>query len=71
MNETAMLSSAPLARDAGPVDVDALVAGFGARTARIGVIGLGYVGLPLAATAAERGFTALGFDIDRDQGRAC
>jgi UDP-N-acetyl-D-glucosamine dehydrogenase len=48
----------------GAVDVDALVARFGDRTARIGVIGLGYVGLPLLRTVAERGFAALGFDID-------
>jgi UDP-N-acetyl-D-glucosamine dehydrogenase len=48
-----------------PVDPDRLVARFHDRTARIGVIGLGYVGLPLLRTAAERGFPALGFDIDR------
>src|SRR5690348_16369969 len=48
-----------------PLDVDALVAAFRARTARIGVIGLGYVGLPLLRTAAEHGFSALRFDIDR------
>jgi UDP-N-acetyl-D-glucosamine dehydrogenase len=35
-----------------------------AQTARVGVIGLGYVGLPLAATAAEHGFEVTGFDID-------
>lgn len=34
------------------------------RTARLGVIGLGYVGLPLAVTAAQRGFAVTGFDID-------
>jgi UDP-N-acetyl-D-glucosamine dehydrogenase len=34
------------------------------RTARVGVIGLGYVGLPLAATAARRGFLVTGFDVD-------
>ena len=34
------------------------------RTARVGVIGLGYVGLPLAVTAAERGFPVTGFDVD-------
>ena len=45
-------------------DVDALVARFDDRSARIGVIGLGYVGLPLARTIAERGFTVLGFDLD-------
>ena len=48
-----------------PLDVDALVAAFRGRTAKIGVIGLGYVGLPLLRTVAERGFSALGFDIDR------
>lgn len=31
---------------------------------RIGVIGLGYVGLPLAITAVERGLRVLGFDVD-------
>ena len=35
-----------------------------AQKAEIGVIGLGYVGLPLALTAAEAGFSVTGFDID-------
>jgi len=48
----------------GRVDIAALEAAFRERTATIGVIGMGYVGLPLARTAAEHGFTALGFDID-------
>lgn len=34
------------------------------RSAVVGVIGLGYVGLPLAMTAAGAGFTVTGFDID-------
>ncbi len=34
------------------------------RRARIGIIGLGYVGLPLALTFAARGFSVLGFDSD-------
>ncbi|MDB5309384.1 MAG: wbpA [Gemmataceae bacterium] len=34
------------------------------RTALIGVIGLGYVGLPLARTFSARGFRVLGFDTD-------
>lgn len=34
------------------------------RTARVGVIGQGYVGLPLAICAAERGFFVVGFDKD-------
>ncbi|UCH74783.1 MAG: nucleotide sugar dehydrogenase [Rhodospirillales bacterium] len=34
------------------------------RTARIGIIGLGYVGLPLSVAFAESGFHVTGFDID-------
>ena len=34
------------------------------RTARVGVIGLGYVGLPLALIFEERGFQVIGFDVD-------
>jgi len=34
------------------------------RTALIGIIGLGYVGLPLSLAFAESGFHVLGFDID-------
>jgi UDP-N-acetyl-D-glucosamine dehydrogenase len=30
----------------------------------IGIIGLGYVGLPLAVVAAEAGFEVLGFDVN-------
>ena len=35
-----------------------------ARSARIGVIGLGYVGLPLAVEFARAGFDVTGFDVD-------
>ena len=35
------------------------------KEARVGVIGLGYVGLPLVKTFLQRGFTVIGFDIDR------
>ncbi len=34
------------------------------KTARIGVIGLGYVGLPLAVEFAREGFDVTGFDVD-------
>jgi UDP-N-acetyl-D-glucosamine dehydrogenase len=34
------------------------------RTARIGVIGQGYVGLPLALVFCEAGFSVTGFDLD-------
>lgn len=34
------------------------------RTARIAVIGIGYVGLPLATAFAEAGFCTIGYDLD-------
>jgi UDP-N-acetyl-D-glucosamine dehydrogenase len=34
------------------------------KRARVGVIGLGYVGLPLAAEFAGKGFKAIGFEVD-------
>ena len=34
------------------------------RTARVAVVGLGYVGMPLAAAFAEAGFEVLGIDVD-------
>jgi UDP-N-acetyl-D-glucosamine dehydrogenase len=38
-----------------------------ARTARIAVVGLGYVGLPLAETFAWGGYPVIGFDIDSEK----
>ena len=38
------------------------------RTANIGIIGLGYVGLPLALLFSEEGFPVTGFDIDATKG---
>jgi UDP-N-acetyl-D-glucosamine dehydrogenase len=35
------------------------------RSAKLGVIGLGYVGLPLIRAFIHAGFHTLGFDIDR------
>jgi UDP-N-acetyl-D-glucosamine dehydrogenase len=35
------------------------------RTARVGVIGMGYVGLPLALLFSEQSFPVTGFDIDK------
>ena len=34
------------------------------REARVGVVGLGYVGLPLAVELAKAGFRVTGFDLD-------
>jgi UDP-N-acetyl-D-glucosamine dehydrogenase len=43
---------------------ETLIERFKTREARIGVLGLGYVGLPLAVIFAEAGFTVLGIDPD-------
>jgi len=38
-----------------------------ATTATIGVVGLGYVGLPLAVEYADRGFSTVGIDLDEER----
>ena len=37
------------------------------RTATVGIVGLGYVGLPLAVVFAEAGFRVIGIDIDAEK----
>ncbi|MCE9582067.1 MAG: nucleotide sugar dehydrogenase [Planctomycetes bacterium] len=37
------------------------------RKARVGIIGLGYVGLPLARVFTQAGIKVIGFDIDREK----
>ncbi|MCI0665012.1 MAG: NAD(P)-binding domain-containing protein, partial [Acidobacteria bacterium] len=40
------------------------------RSARIGVVGLGYVGLPLVVEFARSGFDSLGFEVDAGKAEA-
>jgi UDP-N-acetyl-D-glucosamine dehydrogenase len=40
------------------------------RAARVGVIGQGYVGLPLSLVFGEAGFRVIGFDVDPEKVRA-
>ena len=50
---------------ASPVSLSSeLESRIAARTARIGIIGMGYVGLPLALLFSEQRFHVTGFDID-------
>ncbi|HEU5398424.1 MAG TPA: nucleotide sugar dehydrogenase [Gammaproteobacteria bacterium] len=42
----------------------ALLARISDRTAQVGIVGMGYVGLPLALLFNEQGFPVTGFDID-------
>lgn len=46
---------------------EALCSKFQDRTARIGVIGLGYVGLPLVLLFSEQKFRVTGFDVDKSK----
>lgn len=59
MSTATSVSSGANARD--------LIARIQARTAKVGIIGMGYVGLPLALLFSERGFPVTGFDIDADK----
>jgi UDP-N-acetyl-D-glucosamine dehydrogenase len=47
-----------------PQTLDALLESIATRSARVGVIGLGYVGLPLVLLFEDAGFPVLGFDVD-------
>ena len=47
-----------------PTAVTTLLERIRSRQANVGVIGLGYVGLPLAVELAQAGFTVTGFDVD-------
>ncbi len=40
------------------------------RAARVGIVGLGYAGLPLAMAFAEAGFDVVGIDLDTERVRA-
>jgi len=44
---------------------DTLIKKFQDKTARIGILGMGYVGMPLAVVFAEAGFNVLGIDPDQ------
>jgi UDP-N-acetyl-D-glucosamine dehydrogenase len=50
--------------DSKPAHLEQLTSKLRDRTAIIGIIGLGYVGLPLTLRYAEAGFRVLGIDID-------
>jgi UDP-N-acetyl-D-glucosamine dehydrogenase len=47
--------------------VNGLLEKIRSRDARVGVVGLGYVGLPLSLAFARAGFRVLGFDVDPEK----
>ncbi len=46
---------------------EVLLARIQSRQARIGIVGLGYVGLPLAVSFSRAGFPVLGMDVDHEK----
>jgi UDP-N-acetyl-D-glucosamine dehydrogenase len=60
-----MTNHSAASRVAGQAGYDQLKNKIQQRHARIGIIGLGYVGLPLALLFSEQKFAVTGFDIDK------
>ena len=63
---TLELATAPLARRT-PLNTHSapLLARLEQKQALVGIVGLGYVGLPLVQAFVDAGFRVLGFDVDR------
>ena len=49
------------------MNIKALIDAADTKSVSVGVVGLGYVGLPLALNFSKAGFSVLGFDIDKDK----
>src|SRR6478609_9606636 len=58
------------ARIATPPAAEVLGEKIRTRTARVGIVGLGYVGLPLAVEFAKAGFTVTGIDLSEQKTRS-
>jgi UDP-N-acetyl-D-glucosamine dehydrogenase len=59
-----MQTNTPPKRMDNSVDVAALLAAYRERRAKIAILGMGYVGFPLAIATHAHGFHVLGFDVD-------
>jgi UDP-N-acetyl-D-glucosamine dehydrogenase len=57
----------PKGRSTGTSWRGALGARLRERSARVGVVGLGYVGLPMLVSAVRAGFRGVGVDLDRER----
>ena len=54
-----------MSHEALPAQAAALRDRIRSKSARTGIIGLGYVGLPLAVELGKAGYTAVGIDLDQ------
>ena len=53
--------------DTAPESFEALLARITARDATVAIVGLGYVGFPLAIATHTQGFRVIGFDVDQSK----
>jgi UDP-N-acetyl-D-glucosamine dehydrogenase len=51
----------------GPSNLDGILRKINDRDYVVGIVGMGYVGLPLALTTIKAGFSTIGFDIDESR----
>ena len=56
-----------MSTSSSPVRVETFLDRTRSRELRVGVIGLGYVGLPLTLLFSEQKFRVTGFDVDRQK----
>ena len=63
-NATATLPNPPSTKETEPSSLESLSAQIANKEAVVGVIGLGYVGLPLMQAFLRAGYRTLGFDVD-------
>ena len=59
--------AAPITSPTNRHSAESLIERLRTRKARVGVIGLGYVGLPLAVEFADAGFTVTPVDLDQSK----
>lgn len=57
----------PITKEVKSVRAEGLIKKLNNKTAVIGVVGLGYVGLPLAVEKAKAGYSVIGFDIQNER----
>jgi UDP-N-acetyl-D-glucosamine dehydrogenase len=64
---TASATAPSAAPSTAPTIADSLLASIGDRSARVVVVGQGYVGLPVAVRAVEVGFPVVGYELSEDK----
>lgn len=67
VSDSSMLTNAPVEQASSSGVLERLLHKLERRSAVIGIVGLGYVGLPLMLRYAEVGFKVIGFDIDPEK----